>query len=83
MCRAVNHAFLDQSIANWCNTLDLDAKAFGDFAGTLHRLAHIGESAQILFLSWSQAIESDTEEVCIQPTYRLIGGPMDHIDADG
>ena len=80
---AVDHAFLDQTVSNGCDALYLHAESLCNLPGALDGFAHVGERAQILFFAGCQAIESNTEEVGIQASYRLAGGLVDDLDVDG
>src|ERR1035441_7194761 len=74
--RAEDHTLANEGVADRGDGLNLDAKAGGNFAGTVRRGTHPGQGSQVVLLLGSQAVEAHTEETLVQAADGQLCGPM-------
>src|SRR5258708_11633056 len=66
MGRTVNHALLDDAIAQWRDCLYFVPKGFGYISGALWPCPEVSHGTQILLFAWCQPVEPDPDKALVE-----------------
>ncbi|MDX1252459.1 MAG: hypothetical protein IDH49_09485 [Gammaproteobacteria bacterium] len=81
--RAVDHTFLDETVAHGRHALHFDTELIGYISRPMRPFAQLRQGPEILLFARRQAVEADAKEVRIEPPDGFIRRLLDGVDSDG